>query len=114
MADPLFSDISGFSPQEQAALTYHRSNLINGTSKKNKDNSLTTFFGSVVDTPEGGAMILPTYWHGEVRDIPQAMRFAIKSGIDFPKYGSVDEALGAEKRMHDIMEQDVNAYSKGK
>ena len=55
-------------------------------------------------------MLLPTYWGGAVREVPDAMRFAIKSGIKFPTYPSVDEALAAEKRMHDIMEQDLEVY----
>jgi len=113
MAEYNFPDISGFSPSEQAALGYHRNNLLGNTALKNKDKSLTTFYGTVVDTPEG-AMVLPTYWHGQVRDVPQALKFAIKSGISFPKYGSVEEALAAEKRMHDVMEQDVNIFTKGK
>jgi hypothetical protein len=110
MAEYNFPDISGFSEQEQAALNYHRNNLRANTALKNKDNSLTTFYGTVVETPEG-AMVLPTYWHGQVRDVPQSLRFAVKSGINFPKYKSVDEALSAEKRMHDIMEQDINVFT---
>ena len=105
--------IDQFSPQEQAALNYHRQNLIGGTGKANKDGSMTTFMGSVVDTNDG-AMILPTYWAGSVRSVPDAMRFAIKSGIDFPKYPSVAEALAAEKRMHGVMEQDTTMFRKGK
>ena len=105
--------IDQFSPQEQAALNYHRQNLIGGTGKANKDGSMTTFMGSVVDTNDG-AMILPTYWAGSVRSVPDAMRFAIKSGIDFPKYPSVAEALAAEKRMHGVMEQDTKLIGKRK
>ncbi len=77
---------------------------------KNPDGSMTTFKGSVVGA-DGGHMILPTYWHGQVRDIPQAMRFAIKSGIKFPIYPTVDEALAAEQRLHGIMEQDLRDFA---
>ena len=112
MAELTLPDISKFTPQEQAAISYHRSNLLGGTSLRNPDKSLTTFYGTVVETPEG-AMVLPTYWHGQIRDVPQAMKFAIKSGIQFPKYKTVDDALTAEKRMHDVMEQDLSVYSKG-
>ena len=98
------------SPDEQAVIDYHRSNLWQGRGLKNPDGSVTTFKGSVVGA-DGGHMILPTYWHGQVRDIPQAMRFAIKSGIKFPVYPTVDEALAAEQRLHDIMEQDLRDYS---
>jgi hypothetical protein len=98
------------SPDEQAVIDYHRSNLWQGRGMKNPDGSITTFKGSVVGA-DGGHMILPTYWHGQVRDIPKAMRFAIKSGIKFPIYPTVDEALAAEQRLHGIMEQDLRDYN---
>ena len=98
------------SPDEQAVIDYHRSNLYQGKGLKNPDGSVTTFRGSVVGA-DGGHMILPTYWHGQVRDSPQAMRFAIKSGIKFPKYPTVKEALAAEQRLHGIMEQDLRDYN---
>jgi hypothetical protein len=106
-------DISNFSPEEQAALNYHRQNLLGNTGLKHKDGSMTTFMGSVVDTDKG-SMILPTYWGGAVRSVPDAMRFAIKSGINFPTYPTTEDALAAEKRMHDIMEQDTMMFRKGK
>ena len=102
--------MAGFTPEEQAAIDYHRSNLYTGTGLKQPDGSYTTFMGSVVGTPEGH-MILPTYWHGTVRDVPDAMRFAIKSGVKFPTYPTAKEALAAEKRLHDVMEQDLADYS---
>jgi hypothetical protein len=104
-----FADIAGFSPEEQAALNYHRQNLMGGTDLKNQDGSMTTFMGTVVDTDQG-SMVLPTYWHGEIRDVPQAMNFAIKSGLKFPMYPDTKSALAGEKRMHDIMDQDANIY----
>lgn len=106
------ADISGFSPQEQAALNYHRQNLLGNTGLKHKDGSMTTFYGTVVDTDKGST-IIPTYWGGAIRSVPDAMRWAIKSGIEFPTYPSTKEALAAEQRLHGIMEQDVNAYTKG-
>jgi hypothetical protein len=107
MADAaIFSDISHFSPEEQAALNYHRRHLVGNTGLRHPDGAVTTFMGSVVDTGKG-AMILPTYWEGTVRPVDQAMNFAIRSGIKFPVYDSVESALTAEKRMHDVMEQDV-------
>jgi hypothetical protein len=107
------TDISTFSPEEQAALNYHRQNLLGGTGLKHEDGSMTTFMGSVVDTDKG-SMILPTYWGGAVRSVPDAMRFAIKSGIKFPTYATSKDALTAEKRMHDIMAQDTAMFNKGK
>ena len=98
------------SPDEQAVIDYHRSNLYQNKGFRNPDGSVTTFKGSVVGA-DGGHMILPTYWHGQVRDIPQAMRFAIKSGIKFPVYPTVKEALAAEQRLHGIMEQDLRDYN---
>ena len=100
-------------PQEQAAIDYHRSNLLTGNALKHPDGSLTTFMGSVVGT-DGGHMILPTYWGGDIRSVPDAMRWAIKSGIDFPTYKTSDDALAAEQRLHKIMEQDVTDYLKPK
>jgi hypothetical protein len=108
-----FADISDFTPQEQAALNYHRSHLLNNTYQKNDDKSLTTFYGTVVDTDKG-AKVIPTYWGGQTREVPDAMRFAARSNIDFPTYADVDTALKAEKRMHDIMEQDIDVFMKAK
>ena len=105
MADPKLT------PAEQAAIDYHRSNLLTGNALKNADGSLTTFMGSVVGTDKGH-MILPTYWGGAVRSVPDAMRWAIKSGIDFPTYKTPEEALAAEQRIHKVMEQDVMDYQK--
>jgi hypothetical protein len=84
---------------------------MNNTYKKNADKSLTTFYGTVVDTDQG-AKVIPTYWGGETRQVPDAMRFAARSGIDFPTYADVPAALEAEKRMHDIMEQDIGVFTK--
>ena len=68
------------SPTEQAALDYHRRNLESGTFQRNADGSLTTFKGAIVGLPEGETLI-PTYWHGQERDVPSAVRFAMRSGI---------------------------------
>lgn len=93
-------------PEEQSVLDYHRKNLLGGTGLKNADGSITTFKGAVVGADDG-YMILPTYWHGQVREVPDAMRFAIKSGIKFPRYKTLQEALAAEQRLHKVMEMDV-------
>jgi hypothetical protein len=103
-------DEQQLSPAEQAALDYHRTNLALGQGMKNADGSMTTFKGAVVGVDRNRHMILPTYWHGQVRSIPEAMRFAIRSGIPFPTYGSAEEALQAEQRIHKIMEQDMIDY----
>lgn len=110
---PPFGDISNFTPEEQAALQYHRDQLTNNTALINQNGSLTSFMGAVV-TRNKRAMILPLYWHGKVRDQAQAMNFATESGIAFPEYKSVDEALAAEERMHKIMEQDSQSYAVSK
>lgn len=97
-------------PAEQAALDYHRTNLFLNQGMKNADGSMTTFKGAVVGVDGGKHMILPTYWHGQVRSIPESMRFAIRSGIPFPTYKSPEEAMSAEQRIHKIMEQDMVDY----
>ena len=79
--------------------------------QKNADGSLTTFKGAVVGLP-GGETIIPTYWHGEERDIPTAVRMAIKSGIKFPAYKTPDEALARERAIHSIMERDIADFQK--
>lgn len=101
--------MAALTPEEQAVLDYHRNNLWTGNALRNPDGSLTTFKGAVVGV-DGGHMLLPTYWHNQVRDIPQAMRFAVKSGVNFPVYPTAQEALAAEKRLHDVMEQDLEEY----
>ena len=108
-AEMKFSDISSYSPEEQDALTYHRNNLLGGTHKRNHDGSLTTFYGAVVDTNEG-SMIIPRYWHGQIRSVPEAMELAMKSQYRFPRYPNTNAALAAEKKMHDQMSKDVDVF----
>lgn len=103
MADPVFS------PEENNALNYHRANLATNNFQRNEDGSLTTFKGAVVGTDKGH-MLLPTYWNGAVREVPDAMRFAIRSGIQFPSYKTVEDALAAEQRLHGVMETDVASH----
>ena len=95
-------------PDEQSVLDYHRQNLFGGTGMKNADGSITTFKGTVVGLDDGYA-ILPTYWHGQVREVPDAVRFAMRSGIKFPRYKTLQDALSAERRLHSVMESDVSA-----
>jgi len=111
-----FEDISQFTPQEQAALNYHRANLINNTFLRQPGGGITTFYGSVVDNPKTGkgTMIIPTYWGGDIRSPRDAIRFAMRSNIDFPTYDDVETALAAEKRMHEIMERDTKMFNKAK
>ena len=106
MPDPI-----KLTPEEQEVLEYHRRNLAAGTYKRNADGSITTFKGAVVGLP-GGETLIPTYWHGEERDIPTAVRFAIKSGIRFPSYKTPDEALKRERMIHSLMEQDLQAFQR--
>lgn len=106
-----FADISGFSPEEQAALNYHRANLINNTYLRHPEGGITTFMGSVVPTPDRKReMIIPTYWGGSIRQMPEAYRSAIKSNITWPSYPTAKEALEAEQRMHKIMEEDTKLF----
>lgn len=98
-------------PSEQAALDYHRHNLAAGTFQRNADGSLTTFRGAIVGLPQGETLI-PTYWYGQERDVPTALRFAIRSGIKFPSYKTAEEAEMRERAIHSIMERDVADFVK--
>lgn len=100
-------------PAEQEALAYHRRNLESGNYLRNPDGSLTTFYGTVIGDDKG-SMLIPTYWHGQIRDVPEAMDFAIKSGIKFPRYKDTAAALAAERALHDIMAAETAAYAKRK
>jgi hypothetical protein len=93
-------------PDEQSVLDYHRQNLLGGTGLKNADGSITTFKGAIVGFDDGYA-ILPRYWHGQVREVPDAVRFAMRSGIKFPRYKTIEEAEAAELRLHSIMDSDT-------
>ena len=99
------------SPEEQEVLDYHRRNLATGMYQTNPDGSITTFKGAVFDTPTG-ATIVPTYWHGQVREPHEGYRMAVKSGIRFPQYKSREEALLREQLIHKLVEQDIQAFQK--
>jgi len=98
-------------PEEQEVLDYHRRNLATGMYQKNADGSITTFKGAVFDTPTG-ATLVPTYWHGQVREPHEGYRMAVKSGIRFPQYKTREEALAREHLIHRLMEQDIQAFQK--
>ena len=100
-------------PEEQEVLDYHRRNLATGMYQKNADGSLTTFKGAVVGLPQGETLI-PTYWHGQERDVPSAVRLAMKSGIKFPSYKTPEEALSREQTIHKMMEKDIADFQKTK
>ena len=55
-------------------------------------------------------MLIPLYWGNAVREVPDALKMAIRSGIDFPVYKDVVAAEAAERRLHDIMEQETRDY----
>lgn len=97
-------------PAEMPVLDYHRRHLAQNTFKLNPDGSITTFMGTIVGNDDVGYQILPTYWHGELREPEQAVRFAVKSGIAFPKYKTLSQAEAAEKALHTIMEQDTAKF----
>ena len=100
------------SGSEAAVLAYHRNNLFGGRALLNPDGSATTFRGAIVETPDGGQALIPTYWNGAVRDVPDAVRLAIKSGLSFPVYDTPEEAEEAEMRLHKMMEDDMRLYEK--
>ena len=92
-------------------LNYHRRNLATGIYQKNPDGTITTFKGAVVGLPSGQT-IIPTFWYGQERDVPTAVRFAMRSGIKFPSYKTPEEALAREQAIHKIMETDIDAFQK--
>lgn len=94
-------------------LNYHRRNLQTGIFQKNADGTLTTFKGAVVGLPNGQT-IIPTFWYGQERDVPTAVRFAMRSGIKFPSYKTPEEALAREQAIHKIMEADIDAFQKSR
>ena len=98
-------------PAEMPVIDYHRQHLAQKTFKLNPDGSITTFMGTIVGNDDMGYQIIPTYWHGESRDPDQAVRFALKSGIQFPKYKTLKEAESAEKALHTIMEEDLAKFT---
>ena len=108
-----FGDISGFSPEEQAALNYHRANLINNRYLRHPGGGITTFMGSIGRTQDNkGEMYFPTYWGGAILEPRSAFKQAVKSGIKFPVYSDVETALKREQAMHNIMEQDTKLFLK--
>jgi hypothetical protein len=102
---------NSFTPEEQSVLQYHRNNIAGKTYMSDPDGNITTFRGAVVGLPQGET-IIPTYWHGQVRDVPEAVRFAIQSGIKWPSYKTPEAALAREKALHDVMEADITAMRK--
>ena len=100
-------------PEEQEILNYHRRNLQTGIFQKNADGTLTTFKGAVVGLPNGQT-IIPTFWYGQERDVPTAVRLATRSGIKFPSYKTPEEALAREQAIHKIMEADIDAFQKSR
>ena len=100
------------SGSEAAVLAYHRNNLFGGRALLNPDGSATTFRGAIVETPDGGQALIQTYWNGALRDIPDAVRLAIKSGLSFPVYDTQEDAAAAEARLHKMMEDDMRMYER--
>ena len=99
---------------ETAVLAYHRNNLFGGKALLQPTGDMTTFRGAIVETPDGGQTLIPTYWAGAERSIPDAVRLAIKSGLDFPVYNTVEDAKQAEERLHKMMEEDVAVYARAR
>ena len=95
-------------PDEQSVIDYHRQNLLGGTGMKNPDGSITTFYGAIAGDNDTGYTLFPRYWHGQIREVPDAVRFAIRSGIKFPRYKTLQEAEAAEQRLHSIMDSDTD------
>lgn len=101
---------STLTPEEQNVLAYSRSKMADGSYMTNEDGTVTTFRGAVDEIPgTNKTMYYPTFWDGKVLEPHQAMARALASGIKFPTYDTVDDALKAEARIHHIMESDSAA-----
>ena len=99
--------------EEMNALNYSRQNMNPERGLANQDGSLTTFKGAIsgVDDKQ---MYYPTYWDKQVLLPNEALQRALRSGIKFPMYGSVEEAEARERVVHDYMERDTQEYNKRK
>lgn len=97
------------SPEERSVVNYHRHNLEMGKAQTNEDGSVTTFRGAVEEFPDGTIRLFPTFWDGKVLPLDQAMRRAIRSGIEWPSYPDFDTALAREQAIHEgYMEPDID------
>jgi len=103
---PLPKDLT---PEELAAIQYHRNNLDRGTFLTQPNKDLTTFFGARMGTPSG-VMYFPTYWHGAMLEPRTAFREAMRSGIKFPTYANDELAAAAEEKLHNVMAADTAAF----
>ena len=110
-----FEDIAKLTPQEQSVINYHRANLEGNNYWEHPDGEITTFHGTIVDTPDGGAALIPGYWGGrQTRSVPDAVEKAIKSGVDWPRFKNPQEARSTEIKLHGIMERDLDVFKKAR
>ena len=103
---PLPKDLT---PEELAAVQYHRNNLDRGTFLTQPNKDISTFLGARMGT-QNGVMVFPTYWHGTMLQPQTAFKEAIRSGIKFPTYANDELAAAAEQKMHNVMAADTAAY----
>ena len=67
-----------------AITEHHYHNIANGKAYENEDGKLSTVKTIIVEI-DGVETLIPTVWDGKIVDDQTAIRFALDSGIDWPK-----------------------------
>lgn len=71
---------------------------------KNADGSYSTRLTATVEVEElnaGAVTNIPTIWEGQILAVDAAIRKAVESGLQFPKFDSIDEAVAAAQQLSD-------------
>lgn len=105
--------MSKLTSAERANIEYHRQHLRNKTFYRDpKTGDITTFYGMTVRLPDGRFATVPSYLgKGQFAKTEQeALSHANKIGLKYPIYKSEKEALDAEQRVHQVMEQDTEDF----
>lgn len=110
--------------REQNSLKYHNNILNSGKYLDHGNGDLTTFYGTVMpvsdDPNEKRHQVLPTYGqdaNGKYRILntnKEIWANAKRSGLEFPVYPTLDEALKGESYVHKFMENDVRKFNEAR
>jgi hypothetical protein len=89
---------------DNALLTHHNANLRSGKAVINDDGSISTIKTMIVPDwrNRGKFVIVPTIWDGQdlSGDPRKAVRRAIEARLDWPSFGSPEEADAWDQRFH--------------
>ena len=109
---------TAFSPEEQSLLDYHRGNLHGGSYYKDPETGrITTINIMGITGPDGRIYNVPGYFgDGEMLEGDRlhrtAQEYAESTGwSEFPSYETGLEADSAAKKIHGVIESDMNAWS---